>query len=129
MGKQLYNQKNTHVVAVDVRGAELVERFGGGHGNGGGATDGAGGGHSAGVKPGLNDRGASGERGDGLHHTGVERSGGVAEIKFDATCSVSRAGHPASNLIGFLQASRTAGGATGVTWVRKDAVGLSRIDV
>jgi hypothetical protein len=28
-----------------------------------------------------------------------------------------------------LQASRTAGGATGVTWVRKDAVGLSRIDV
>ena len=118
-----------HVVAVDVLGAEIVERFGGGHVNGGGATDGAGGGHSAGVKPGLNDRGASGERGDGLHHTGVERSGGVAEIKFDATCSVSRAGHPASNLIGFLQASRTAGGATGVTWVRKDAVGLSRIDV
>jgi hypothetical protein len=28
-----------------------------------------------------------------------------------------------------LQASRTAGGATGVTWVRKDAVGSSRIDV
>mmetsp|Transcript_9622 Transcript_9622/g.43669 ORF Transcript_9622/g.43669 Transcript_9622/m.43669 type:complete len:259 (-) Transcript_9622:1533-2309(-) len=76
-----------HVVAVDVLGAEVVERFGGGHGNGGGATDGAGGGHSAGAKLGLNDRGASGERGDGLHHTGVERSGGVAEIKFDATCS------------------------------------------
>ena len=105
MGKQLYNQKNTHVVAVDVRGAELVERFGGGHGNGGGATDGAGGGHSAGAKLGLNDRGASGERGDGLHHTGVERSGGVAEIKFDATCSHTLAGHP-----DFVQASRHCGG-------------------
>ena len=116
-----------HVVAVDVLGAEVVERFGGGHGNGGGATDGAGGGHSAGAKLGLNDRGASGERGDGLHHTGVERSGGVAEIKFDATCSVSRAGQSGS--LHFLQASRTAGGATGVTWVRKDAVGSSRIDV
>ena len=127
-----------HVVAVDVLGAEIVERFGGGHGNGGGATDGAGGGHSAGAKPGLNDRGASGERGDGLHHTGVERSGGVAEIKFRRHPRVqSRVlGTPASNLIGpdrlsgslhFVQASRHCGGRDrgdlgqeGRRWIESD---------